>query len=64
MPVRTLKLDCSPVKGMTLRDHDQHTVLGISIHTPVKGVTTPTRKKNLEETERKYRGTLEQLSRL
>jgi hypothetical protein len=27
-------------------------------------ILTPTRKKNLEETKRKYRGALEQLSRL
>jgi Spy/CpxP family protein refolding chaperone len=29
-----------------------------------KEILTPTQKKNLEETKRKYRGALEQLSRL
>ncbi len=33
-------------------------------HTAEKEILTPTQKKNLEETKRKYRGALEQLSRL
>ncbi|MDO8873737.1 MAG: hypothetical protein Q7V05_13565 [Methanoregula sp.] len=33
-------------------------------HAAKKETLTPTQKKNLEETKRKYRGALEQLSRL
>jgi hypothetical protein len=33
-------------------------------HPAQKEILTPTQKKNLEETKRRYRGALEQLSRL